>query len=366
MRHAFAKSTVALGVVLGMLLPAQPASAVSREFFGIDPSSVPSEAEFETMGAGRVGTYRFQLFWPTIQPSPGGAYDWTVPDHQVENAALNGIELLPVPYGSPPFAASEFRIPPLGSPEARQAWQQFLQATVERYGPGGEFWAQFQLEHPGAAPRPIKEIQIWNEVNSPKYYQPKPSVKEYAELLEISSEAISSSDPNAKILIGGMFGTPSTEGAIYSWKYLRRLYDVKGIKKHFDAVALHPYSPNLSGIEAQIELAREQMKKAGDRRTPVWVTEIGWGSAGTKGNQLIKTPQEQAKLLKKSFKMLLKQKRKYKLKRVLWFTWKDPDDPDADDFSGAPCLWCSSAGLFDKDLTPKPAWDEYRKFTGAA
>jgi polysaccharide biosynthesis protein PslG len=345
-----------------LLLSAPPAGAVSREFFGVVPVGGPSAAEFQTMGAAKVGTYRFQLDWSKVQPQEGGAYDWSATDALVRNAARNGIEVLPFVYGTPSYAASNPREPPLGSEEDKQAWKRFLVAAVERYGPGGEFWLTFTALNPGVEPRPIKAWQILNEQNSPTYYKPRPSPKEYGELLKISDEAIGSVDPGADIVLGGMFGTPARNKAIYSWKFLKRLYK-KGAENHFDAVALHPYSPNLYGIRAQIKLVRKQTKKAGDGKAPIWITELGWGSAGANGSDLIKSPAGQKKLLRKSFDLLLDRRGRWKIRRVLWFAWRDPDNPA--DAAGSTCTWCASAGLLEQDLDPKPSFDQFRKFTGA-
>jgi len=363
------KGTRFIGVAVvttALLLPAPAAAAVGRDFFGVVPADNPGAGEFQTMGAARVGTYRFQLDWSTVQPDQGGAYNWSGIDERVGSAAANGIGSLPFFYGSPGYAADGNREPPLGSAEAKQGWQDFLTAAVERYGRGGEYWTNptlFTLQHPGAQPRPIKAWQIWNEQNSPTYYHPKPSVKEYAELLEISDAAIRTADGGADIVLGGMFGTPSRNKGIYSWRFLKRLYKRKGAESHFDAVALHPYSPNLAGIRAQIDLAREKIKKAGGGKPPIWITELGWGSAGTNGHDLIKSPAGQRKMLQKSFNLVLDKKGKWKIRRLLWFTWRDP--VDAADPVGVVCGWCASAGLLQQDSSPKPSFDGFRKFTGA-
>jgi hypothetical protein len=345
------------------LIVASPAGAVSREFFGIVSAGSPEAQDFQAMGEARVGTYRLQLDWAAVQPTEGAPYDWSSIDAEVESAAANGISLLPVAHGTPAFASGDHREPPLGSSESKQAWQDFLGAAVERYGPQGDFWGSFVVEHPGVAPQPITAWQIWNEQNSPTYYEPKPSPKQYAELLRISDEAIGTVDPAADIVLGGMFGTPSRNKGIFSWRFLKRLYQMNGARSHFDVVALHPYSPNLAGIKAQIELAREKIKKAGDGRTPTWITELGWGSAGTKGQPLSKSRKGQKRMLRKSFNLLLRRRGNWKIERLFWFSWRDVV---GEDVVGVVCGWCGSAGLLEADRDPKPSFDAYRRFTGAS
>jgi Glycosyl hydrolase catalytic core len=345
-----------------LLLAASPAGAVSRSFFGIVASERPEASDFEMMGDAGVGTFRFQLDWRNIQSTEGGAYNWSGPDEQFENAALNGIEPLPILYGTPEWVGAN-REPPLGSEQDKQAYKDFVAAAVERYGAGGDFWQSFAAEHPGVGAKPPRAWQISNEQNSPSYWEPKPSPKKYAELVRISDEAIDGVDQSADVLLGGMFGTPSRNKGIYSWKFLKKLYQVNGIESHFEAIALHPYSPNLAGIRAQIELAREKVKKAGDRAA-IWITEIGWGSAGTPGQPLSKTAKGQKKLLRKSFNLLLDRRGKWKIRRVLWFTWRDPSD--GTDPVGVVCGWCGSAGLLDADRDPKPAFHQFRTIAGGS
>lgn len=368
MSQRFAKSrsgycVAVLVVTVITLLPASPASAAGKKFFGVVPVNTPEADEFQLMGEARVGTYRLQLNWAAIQPTEEGGYDWSGPDEVISSAALNGMRVLPFAYGTPSYAADSLREAPVGSRDARRGWKSFLGEAVTRYGPDGSFWDEFATENPGAKPRPIKAWQIWNEQNSPSYYEPKPSPKKYGKLVKISHKAITAVHPGADILLGGMFGTPNRKNAIFSWRFLRKLYKVKRVKRKFDTVALHPYSPDRRGIREQIKRVRKVIRKRGRKKTPIWITELGWGSAGTEGHPLIKSEKGQKKMLKQSFDLILKKKGKWKVRRLLWFTWRDPEDPT--DPVGVVCTWCASAGLLDGSGSPKPSYNQFRKFTGA-
>jgi hypothetical protein len=243
--------------------------------------------------------------------------------------------------------------------------------------PGGEFWEQPPSTLPsgeppsdpglplpplplrsGVAENPITEWQILNEPNSSSFYHPKPNPSEYAHLLEVSANAIHDVDPSADIVLAGMFGTPHpADGqAIKAWKFLRKIYKA-GAKDDFDAAASHPYSGNLRGIRFQIKKFRNVMKKNGDKRADIAVTEMGWGSKKNVASALGKGKKGQARILKKSFKLLKKKRKKWNIRGLMWFTWKDHDDPTF-------CEWCDSAGLFTKSFNPKPAWKKYVRFTG--
>lgn len=354
-----------LGALSLTLAPTAASAGVPRDFYGVMPINALTGGDIDRMGQGGVGTLRMPLLWRTTEPNPG-EFDFDYLDAIVGQAAANGIEVLPFPYGTPDWIDKDCtglsesqceRVPPLATEAARGAWQQFLRALVGRYGPGGLFWQQ----NPSIAPLPIREWQIWNEPSSPTYWQPEPSSSAYAELVKISSTAIKSVDPGARIVLAGLFGTPQGDLASKNvmWKYLGRVYRAPGIKNAFDAVALHPYSPDLEGIEFQIDKALGKIEKNHDTKTELMITEIGWGSDPPPGDKpLIKGLGGQRKLLEKSFRMLRRNRREWNIGGVVWYAWQDPG------FAIDLCSFCSSAGLFEEDGSAKPAWNSFVDFTG--
>ena len=108
----------------------------------------------------------------------------------------------------------------------------------------------------------------------------------------------------------------------------------------------------LEQIEKTHEVASEVDPDAG-----LWVTEIGWGSDPSSGNDLAKTPEEQAELLDETYTAMLDGREETGLEGVVWFTWRDVD-------IGVECAWCSSAGLVDGDRDGKPAWEAFTDITG--
>jgi hypothetical protein len=357
-----------LGALALILPPASAPAAVGRDFYGVIPINTLAASDIDQMGQARVGTLRIIFHWPAIEPSPG-AYDWSHLDMVVGQAAQNGIEVLPFVYGTPGWvgvnchglSASECeRVPPLDSEAAKEAWKNFLKAAAQRYGPGGTFWQ----ENPSIANLPIVQWQIWNEPSSPTYWAPKPSSKKYAKLVEISDAALSEVDSGAKIILAGLFGTPQGDAGSRNvmWKFIGRLYKINGFKKHFNALAVHPYSPNLEGIEFQLEKALDKAKKYKDGNVGIWISEIGWGSdQPTPDKPLIKGPEGQRDLLEKSFSFLRRHRQKWNIEGLIWYSWQDP--------TGTPqtgCAFCSSSGLFEEDGSKKPAYDAYVKITGGS
>jgi hypothetical protein len=173
-------------------------------------------------------------------------------------------------------------------------------------------------------------------------------------LLQISGSAIKSEDPDAKIILAGMPGY----GDVTAWAYLDGLYSIDGIKGDFDALALHPYAPNVGQLRQEIERLREVMKDNGDEETPLWLTELGWGSGPPDRFGLNKGLAGQEKLLTGSFNLILSNRKAWNVQRVFWFDWRDPP-------SSGPvkCSFCDTAGLLRYDREPKPAYHAFKRFT---
>jgi hypothetical protein len=360
-------------LALGLAAGASPAGAqgVPASFFGVIPIQQLEPADFARAKAGGIGTVRIPVIWQFVEPSADDGYDFAQLDYYVAQAAENGLDILPFVYTSPSWAVQGCtglkcqNVPPLGTPEARSAWQDLLRDLVLRYGPGGSF---FQ-ENPGIPNRPITQWQCWNEPSSPFYFQ-NPNASLYAELVRLCHEAITGVDPNARILLAGLFGSPqgsptSSAKKNVIWKYLGRFYKVPGISAFFDAVSVHPYSSEKRELKRVLNKTLQAIVKAGDAGTQILVTEIGAGSAKPKKKDvekgrrpLIKGKKGQARLLKQQFNFLLQNRGKYNIGNVTWYSWKDPDHKIGN------CKFCNTAGLFTVAGKEKPAWNALVNITG--
>ena len=314
-------------------------------FFGVSPNrGVLTPAEFGRMHRGGIRSLRVPLGWSSAWPTPF-SFNWTYLDYQVAGAASAGLSVLPVVYSTPRWLGVNPLSMPVGTAPLRSAWQAFLKLVVERYGPRGAFWTA----HPNLPYKPIRAWQIWNEENSIWYTEPV-SVSNYARLLKLSSKAIKAADPGATVLMGGLYGRPKLPNTLSANTFLKRLYQVKGIKSSFDAVGLHPYAHDVKDLRTLIVGIRSIMKKARDGRTPLWLTEFGWGSGFEHTISYDKGPQGQRKALIAAYKMLIAKRRRWRIGRAYWFSWDDiPANEPA-------CFYCHTSGLFTADGNPKPAW----------
>ena len=246
--------------------------------------------------------------------------------------------------------------PPLDRPQDITAWQNFLKALVARYGPTGSYWpnAYRQQYGTGAIPLPIQSWQIWNEPNLKKFYVPYPAPQHYARLVKFSHAAIRSRDPQARIVLGGMPGY----GDIKAWDFLKTFYNQAGIKNYFDAVALHPYSSDIPHVRVQIQNVRGVMVNRADGATPLWITEIAWGSDPPDRFGINKGLAGQQRMLRDSYNLILQNRNAWNVQRLFWYLWRDPPAS-----GGNACSFCGSAGLLRYNRTAKPAYSTFRGFT---
>ena len=183
-------------------------------------------------------------------------------DSLVAGPLSSGIKVLPNINQSAPFVNTDVFKPPTND---IPAWEDFIEAAVQRYGPGGA----------AGFPTAITDWQIWNEPGSNGDFNPKPNVKNYAKILKAAGTTIYKTDKKANVLVGGLFPDTGPKG-IPADKYIKDLYKEKKIDKSFDTISIHPYSPNpKKGVVKQIESARKAMDKAGDKKANIAVTELG-------------------------------------------------------------------------------------------
>ncbi len=341
---------VGLAVAILCLAMASVARAgAPREFYGVFDSAErgPSSAEIARMGAGGVGTLRINLVWAAVHPTPNSPPDWLLYDRLIGDAAANGIRVLPTVYSTPTWAAATTSQPPTGS--HRSEFAAFVREAAERYGSNGTFWDT----HPWFPKLPITYWQFWNEANSPSFWYPKPSAKQYVSLLRLFRSSIKSADPAAKIVLAGLFRTPVVRNGVSLDRFLTAIYRHKG-KGLFDAAAIHPYAKTPRVALEAVKDMRRIMAEFKDKRAQVWLTEVGWSTGGTP-TALVVSPSRQASYLRKTYRLMAANRKRLHIAGVVWYSWRD---------APGGVIWFDQTGLFTADLTPKPAWSAFVGLTG--
>lgn len=340
----------------------RPLPPAPKDFFGIAPQSPLTDRDAEYMKAGGIETVRWPMIWSAIQPTKSGGYNWESFDPVIAVAARHGLKVLPFVLDTPRWLSLKGTKLPIDNGQARRAWTQFLEAAVKRYGPGGEFWAThapgvIQYEPAIPTPLPIRTWQIWNEANF-FYFAFPASPQRYARLLKLSTPVIKRLDPGAKVMMSGLFGSPSPKGArgMPAAQFLETIYRIPGMKRYFDGIALHPYAVDTETLE---ELTDEfhEVTVANRDRIPLYITEMGWGSQNNFKNVAFEQGiKGQVRELKGAYGYLLANRSTLDLKGVYWFSWKDISES---------CTFCDSVGLFRSGTAfkPKPAWRAFVTIT---
>jgi hypothetical protein len=322
--------------------------------FGTQPLELPSAEEWQRMGMG--GLSHVRVVFDSGSVGPDGHRVWTYFDKLVGDAARAGLTVDPVLFGVPRWMNRDPATLPLQSAGQEAFWSDYVADTARRYGPGGQFWAQ----HPELSAHPITYWEVWNEPNINEYTGRHTPLKPrtYAHFLQITRAALKQASPQNQVVLGGLYRRPKPGHGIRMTRFLQRLYKVRGGRRLFDVVAIHPYASLPKQILAVTQGARRVMNANRDRRKPLWITEVGWTTGGNYWAQSLyrATPAEQATRLQRTALLLLAHRRRLRLGRVDWFSWRD--------FAGSDDFWDKYMGLFAADGQPKAAWAALTQVTG--
>jgi hypothetical protein len=305
-------------LIAACVLLAAPAQAAERRvpqgWLGVTidgPLTAADSGEWERMARSGVESVRTAFRWYVLQPDGAAPPDFSSADAIVAAAAAHGMTVLPVIEQAPGWAA--VRPGDLASPPRDPATvQAFTAALVARYGPRGSFWAQ----RPDLPRLPIRAWQIWNEPNHTGYWSERPYAPSYVRTLRAAAAGIRSADRNATVVLAGLTNR--------SWLALRQLYKA-GARGAFDGVALHPYTYKAEDVLRLVRYARRVMRRYGDARLPIWITELSWPAA--KGEELERpigievTEAGQATRLATALRLLAKARKRQNIAGVHWYTW---------------------------------------------
>jgi len=346
---------IPLAIALLALTPAMAGSrraAAPPGFIGMSPQGFPGADDYALMREAGITSVRLPMAWSGIVPEARDRFSphWEFLDEQVEFIAENGMHPFMFIWGTPEWVSPRLGAEPVSNARQRRAWLQFLHAAVSRYGPQGSFWR----EHRKLPRRPVRQWEIWNEENIVTFSK-EPDPERFGRLIRISGGLLHREDPGSTVILGGLFGRPlQIPPNVSSDGFLADLYRVPGIKRYFDGVALHPYVADAAVLEGQIENLREVMSFNGDAATPLYVTEMGWGSAGFE-SRWERGPRGQARELDRSFALLTGNRRRWHIGGVWWFSWTD---------QAGSCQFCDSAGLLTGRREAKPSWYRFNAWTG--
>jgi hypothetical protein len=313
---------------LAVVVPAASAArSVPQGFFGVmydhgvetAPDS-DQDAQWDAMASSGVETVRTVFDWSAAQPGGRGTeFNFDRSDGVVRRAALRNLDVLPVVIYSPKWARA-YRNRFTSPPKSRSDYITYLAALVERYGPDGTYW----VDHPELPKRPVREWQIWNEPHLPAYWDapergPFGYARSYPLLLKASYNIVKSLDPGAKIVLAGI-----TQRA---WEEIEVLYQ-RGIRPYFDVAALQIFPQTVRRAVKATALYRAALNRRGDRRKPIYLTEITWPASKGKTEpiklQAQDTPRGMATKLGQMYAKMAGRRTALGLGKVFWYTWSSP------------------------------------------
>ncbi|MGE5281209.1 MAG: hypothetical protein ACM3N0_02605 [Chloroflexota bacterium] len=335
-----------------LAVPAAAQGPAPRGFIGISPQGQLGVADFELMQLAGIESVRMPLFWSQVEPTAAAARhpDWSSFDAAVEGAAQHYMTVFPFLWGTPPWVSPSKIEEPVASAWQRRAWLRFVGAAVRRYGPGGQFWRL----NPDLPEEPIRQWEVWNEENIVTFSH-NPDPERFARLIRFTGRLIHRLDPGSRVIAGGFFGRPlQIPPNVGSGDFLARLYRAGGVKPFFDGVALHPYVAQAKAMGGQIRNLRRVMRRYGDASTPLYVTELGWGSDGFE-SRWERGWRGQARELDRAFAMLTRNRVRWNIGGAWWFSWAD---------APSTCQFCDSAGLLTLERRAKPSWYAFNQWTG--
>jgi hypothetical protein len=279
-------------------------------------SKVDLARETRLMRSSGVASIRVAFYWRELEPQPG-QFAWAEADRVVAAAAASGLDVLPVVVRSPSWASGGDNRE--GAVPDNAAYARFCAALVARYGPGGAFV-------PG---RPIRRWQLWNEPDIPRYWSGRPWATTYVALLRAGRDAIKAADAGAKVVAAGLTNR--------SWQDLAEVY-AAGARGLFDEAAIHPFSRRVSNVMKIVRLARAEMRRRGDARVPLLLTEVSWSSG--RGRSTFNygwetTERGQAERVGQALRALSRERTRLRIGGVWWYTWLSPPLGDRESFSYA-------------------------------
>jgi hypothetical protein len=352
-RRGIAVACVAVAALVAA--PAAAQAVTPNPFYGVVGTHFPTQAELDQVAAAGGGTFRVKIDWRFIAPEPTvRQFYWT--DVLFAEGARAGVTILPEFADAPRWISRRRSRPPVATAAQRSAWSSLMTAFASRYGTNGTLWTQY----PDLPRHPITTWEIWNEPNLGLSVGGRPSPRRFVSLLKLSSAALKAGDPGARVLVGGLFPYHTVRNTVGLRRYLNAMYRVPGAAQSFDALGVHPYSSQPSGVLRWVQVTRNIMRRHGDGAKPIWVSAFGWvtGGALKRVARLFVTPRKQARKLTQAYALLGGNASRLGIESALWFTFTDGA------IGKHRAFLSDRAGLFSRNGKPKPSWFAFARAAG--
>ncbi|MDR0302485.1 MAG: beta-galactosidase [Treponema sp.] len=230
-------------------LPSAEQVVIPEDFFGmVHAARTRTTKENELLDEMGVKWVLNTFYWNGIEKEKD-SFDFSSYDLYVDNVRKQGIKIVGVLGYSVSYLYKEGESNKYISPENIPLFLRFVEETVRHFQGQVDVW------------------NIWNEPNITFWKGP---ASEFYELTRLTAQKIRETDPNAYIIGGAFWGSPTG--------FIKRMHKAGAIEG-LDALAFHPYAANPSGsmkVYDKFTKTLSEIKYTG----PVWVTEIGYPTGG--------------------------------------------------------------------------------------
>jgi hypothetical protein len=242
-------------------------AAVNTVFRAFTFTQPQVNAQLQALAQTGARIARIDAFWESAEPSApiNGIhhYDWSFADLVAGSLAAHGLKWLPIIDYSAPWAQS---VPGQdhSPPSSGSDYAAYAAAFAARYGSGGSFWR----EHPNLPAEPVDTYEIWNEPDSAHFWVPAPNASAYVDLYLRARDAITTVDPAARVIVGGLTNPAAFVPAMLAAR--------PALRGHIDGIGIHPYLPTPLAVLAAVHADRTLLTSLGLASVPLYVTEFGW------------------------------------------------------------------------------------------
>lgn len=328
-----------------------PSAVIQAEPPGNGPTAAihiltADDRMYQLAAEGGYGSVVQVFPWRDIEPTRG-EWHWQEPDFAVRAANYYGLGII-IRLDHPP----DWAIRPVTGrgmpPIDLAAYADFVATVARRYR--GQ----------------VQGYIVWNEPNlSLEWAGRPPDAAAYTALLCRAYLALKVADPTVTVVSAGLAPTNGGDAALDDRLFLQEMFKA-GAEACFDALGAHAYGfghpPDAPhGAHAGLNLARladlrEVAVKYGRSTKPVWLTELGWTTAGVGADawQTVSVEQ-QANYLAGAWQRIVDEWPWVQVVTV----WKLSQGlPETDEMAGY--------SLLSADGSPKPAYDALQNLLAEA
>ncbi len=196
---------------------------------------------------------RFAINWPRIQEAGRGTFRWAEADFMIARLALYGLRWRPVALDVPPWLRVYPSVNTRQPPSSSEPIAEFLDAFLDRYGPGGTLWR----DYPWIPAHPVLDLELHNEPNHVYFWGFDPSTwawrtdhtgARWGELYGSALDTVAAEHPGVRMWMGGLaIPAPAAGAGTPAATFMRNAFEAHpSLRTTLAGVALHTY-PNSSG-----------------------------------------------------------------------------------------------------------------------